>query len=119
MKIEDVYILILAIGTNDLMFKYNITFDIAEKGLNNLIKIAKEKVQRAKESLEITRKAYLSDENTKVGYLELQNSRKNYNMAKLEYIARIKFYNNSLADLQKNIFMYDVNSVLENKKKKL
>ena len=42
-KIDDVYVLILAIGTNDLMFKYNITFDTVEKGLNNLINLAKEK----------------------------------------------------------------------------
>ena len=42
-KTDSVYCLILAIGTNDLMFKYNITFDTIEKGLNNLIKIAKEK----------------------------------------------------------------------------
>ena len=42
-KIDSVYILILAIGTNDLMFKYNITFDTVEEGLNSLIKTAKEK----------------------------------------------------------------------------
>lgn len=42
-KIDSLYSLILAIGTNDLMFQYNITFDTVEKGLNNLIKIAKEK----------------------------------------------------------------------------
>ena len=37
--------LILAIGTNDLMFQYNITFDTVDKGLNNLIKMAKEKTK--------------------------------------------------------------------------
>lgn len=42
-NLGSVYALILAIGTNDLMFKYNITFDTVEKGLNNLIKTAKEK----------------------------------------------------------------------------
>lgn len=42
-KIDSVHILILAIGTNDLMFHYNIDFDTIEKGLNNLIKTAKEK----------------------------------------------------------------------------
>ncbi|MBQ3642347.1 hypothetical protein II906_10565 [bacterium] len=42
-KTDSVYILILAIGTNDLMFQYNITFDTVEKGLNKLIKTAKEK----------------------------------------------------------------------------
>lgn len=109
---------------NDIeAYKKNVYYDIKKSYMDvetaqKQIISAKEKVQRAKESLEITRKAYLSDESTKVGYLELQNARKNYNMAKLEYIARLKFYNNSLANLQKNIFMYDVNSVLENKKKK-
>ena len=43
LKFEGVYILILAIGTNDLMFQYNISFDTVEKGLNNLVKTAKEK----------------------------------------------------------------------------
>ena len=42
-KQDNVHILILAIGTNDLMFKYNITFDTVENGLNNLIKMAKQK----------------------------------------------------------------------------
>ena len=44
LKIDSFDTLILAIGTNDLMFQYNITFDTAEKGLNNLIKTAKEKM---------------------------------------------------------------------------
>lgn len=43
LKFDNLYILILAIGTNDLMAKYNITFDEIKQGLNNLIKIAKEK----------------------------------------------------------------------------
>lgn len=42
-KINNIYVLILAIGTNDLMFQYKITFDTVEKGLSNLIKTAKEK----------------------------------------------------------------------------
>lgn len=42
-KFDNVYALILAIGTNDFMLKYNITFDTVENRLNNLIKIAKEK----------------------------------------------------------------------------
>lgn len=46
LKIDSLDTLILAIGTNDLMFKYNITFDTVEKGLNNLIKIAKEKTKK-------------------------------------------------------------------------
>lgn len=43
-EINEIYLLILAIGTNDLQFQYNISFDVIEKGLENLIKIAKEKV---------------------------------------------------------------------------
>lgn len=45
LKTDSIYCLILAIGTNDLMFQYNITFDTVEKGLNNLIKTAKEKTK--------------------------------------------------------------------------
>ena len=45
LKTDSVYILVLAIGTNDLMFQYDITFDTVEKGLNNLIKTAKEKTK--------------------------------------------------------------------------
>lgn len=44
-KIDSVHILILAIGTNDLMFKYKITYDSIEEGLNNLIKIANKKTK--------------------------------------------------------------------------
>ena len=40
-KIDQIYLLILAIGTNDLMFQYDIAFDTVENGLNNLIKAAK------------------------------------------------------------------------------
>ena len=43
LKIDCLYTLILAVGTNDLMSQYNITFDKIEKGLNNIIKTAKEK----------------------------------------------------------------------------
>ena len=43
LKTDSLYILILAIGTNDLMFKYKVTFDTIEKGLTNLITVAKEK----------------------------------------------------------------------------
>ena len=98
-------------------YRNNVYYDI-KKAYTNILTAqkqmvsAKEKIQRATESLEITRQAYLNEDGTKVGYLELQSARMNYNLAKLEYIARLKFYNNSLADLQKNIFMYDVNSVL-------
>lgn len=41
-KKDNIDILILAIGTNDLQFKYNLTLEQAEKGLENLVLIAKE-----------------------------------------------------------------------------
>ena len=98
-------------------YKRNVYYEIKKSYLDvetaqKQIISAKEKIQKALENLEITRAAYLSDEGTKVGYIELQSARQSYNMAKLEYISRLKFYNASLANLQKNIQMYDVNSVL-------
>ncbi len=42
-KIKNIYLLILAIGTNDLQFQYNINSVAIEKGLENLIRAAKEK----------------------------------------------------------------------------
>ncbi len=40
---KNIDILILAIGTNDLQFQYEINFKTIERGLENLINIAKEK----------------------------------------------------------------------------
>ena len=40
-KNMDIDILILAIGSNDMQFQYNIDFSTVEKGLENLIKTAK------------------------------------------------------------------------------
>ena len=45
-KTKDIDLLILAIGTNDLQFKYNITFSQIENGLEKLIVIAKNNVKR-------------------------------------------------------------------------
>jgi len=42
---DDIEILILAIGTNDLQFIYNLNFNEIEKGLRNLLNIAKTKVK--------------------------------------------------------------------------
>ena len=42
-KNTDIDILILAIGSNDLQFQYDIDFSTVEKGLENLIKAAKTK----------------------------------------------------------------------------
>ena len=43
---ENIDILILWIGTNDLMFQYNIDFETVENGLKTLIKLAKTKSKR-------------------------------------------------------------------------
>lgn len=40
-KLGNLDIIILAVGTNDLQFQYNITFEQIEKGLENLIVISK------------------------------------------------------------------------------
>ncbi len=45
-KMKDVDLLILAIGTNDLQFKYDLTIHQFENGLEKLIVIAKNKVRR-------------------------------------------------------------------------
>ena len=66
---------------------------------------AKEKIENSMESLEATRNSYIKN-NSEVGYIELQNARKNYYSAKLEYIGKLKFYNESLANLEKSIKMY-------------
>lgn len=44
-KFSDIDILILAIGTNDLQFLFNISFDEIKEGLINLINISKTKVK--------------------------------------------------------------------------
>lgn len=45
-KIKDVDILILWIGSNDLQFKYDISFHQIERGLKKLILVAKSKVKK-------------------------------------------------------------------------
>ncbi len=45
-KIKDIDILILAIGTNDLQFQYNLSFHKIKNGLENLIQTAKGKAKR-------------------------------------------------------------------------
>jgi len=44
-KSEDIDLLILWLGTNDLQFQYDISMGAIEKGLENLIKLAEEKVK--------------------------------------------------------------------------
>jgi len=44
-KYDNIFILILAIGTNDLQFQYNLSFKNIENGLENLISIAKNKAE--------------------------------------------------------------------------
>lgn len=43
---ENIHILILWIGTNDLQFQYNISFEAIEQGLDNLLKLAKTKATK-------------------------------------------------------------------------
>ena len=45
-KSENIDVLILWIGTNDLMFQYNLPLNAAEKGLKNLINLAQTKVKK-------------------------------------------------------------------------
>jgi len=45
-KLKDVDLLILSVGTNDLQFKYNITFSQIEKSLEKLIVIAMNNVRK-------------------------------------------------------------------------
>jgi lysophospholipase L1-like esterase len=44
-EIDNIDILILAIGTNDLQFQYDISIETMEKGLENLIKLAQQKLR--------------------------------------------------------------------------
>ena len=44
-KTENIDLLILWVGTNDLQFQYDISMETVEKGLENLIKIAQPKVK--------------------------------------------------------------------------
>ena len=44
-KTDNIDLLILAIGTNDLQSQYNISFDTIENGLRNLVNLAKTKVK--------------------------------------------------------------------------
>ena len=39
-------IIILSVGTNDLQFQYDISFDVVEKGLRKLVDLAKEKSEK-------------------------------------------------------------------------
>lgn len=44
-KSEKVDLIILGVGTNDLQSQYNISFDTVEKGLKNLVELAKTKTK--------------------------------------------------------------------------
>lgn len=88
--------------------KYYMDIETAQLQIEN----SKDKILKAMESLEATRNAYLNEDNTKIGYIELQNARQTYNMAKLDYISRLRFYNDSLANLQKLIEIYKIEDIL-------
>ena len=44
-ELETIDLLIIWLGTNDLQFQYDISLDVIEKGLENLIKIGQEKAK--------------------------------------------------------------------------
>ena len=97
---------IVNIAKNDIeMFKKDIYYEIkkcysdsitAQKQIIN----AKDKVENSKKTLEIVNKQYRKNLNT-ADYLELQAARSNFNNAKLEYIAQLRYYNSSLAKLER------------------
>lgn len=88
------------------LFKKNIHYEIkkayadvitAQKQIYN----ARDKVKSSIENLECVTNDYKSGNTASVGFLEVQNAMHNYNLAKLEYIEKLKVYNNSLARLEK------------------
>ena len=96
-------------------YKTNIYYDIKKNYMNVetaqiQIIAAREKIKHAIESLDAVVDAYLLDTDG-IRYLEFQNARKDYNAAKLEYISKLKFYNESLANLQKLIRVYNINEL--------
>ncbi len=66
-KTDNIDILILAIGTNDLQFKYNIDFDQIENGLKKLILIAEDKAKKI-----ILIPPVILNENVLKGYFNFQ-----------------------------------------------
>ena len=83
-------------------FKQNLYFDVKRNFLivdknEEQIDISKQEAKDALEEFNLANKRY--DEG-KSDYIALQQARKNYNNAKIEYIKRLYEYNTSLADLE-------------------
>lgn len=68
------------------------------KSAEKQISISKEKVLRALDNLEATRKSYIA---SKSDYLEFQTARQNFNTAKIDHIMKVYYYNVSLAKLER------------------
>ena len=97
---------IINIAKNNIdKFKADIYYEIkkcyqdtltAQKQIVN----AKDKIESAQKTLDTVAQQYITGGNL-VGYIELQNAKNNYNKAKLEYIDQIRYYNSSLAELER------------------
>ena len=66
-KINDTDILVLALGSNDMQFQYNISFGAVEKGLEKLILLAKKKIKHI-----IIVPPVVLDENVLKGFFNFQ-----------------------------------------------
>ena len=66
-KSDNIDLLILWLGTNDLQFQYNISFSTIENGLKNLIKLAKTKAEKI-----ILLPPVILDEKVLEGYFKFQ-----------------------------------------------
>ncbi len=114
------------------LLKQNMYFNVKKcylevKSSERQIENAKDKVNKAFENLTLTNSEYIAG---RVGYLELQTARMNYNSAKIDFIKDVYDYNTSLANLENEthkhiediyLFAQDTikNSVLIKKPKRL
>ena len=78
-------------------FESDKKINITENKNEEQIDISKQEAKDALEEFNLANKRY--DEG-KSDYIALQQARKNYNNAKIEYIKRLYEYNTSLADLE-------------------
>lgn len=91
-------IIILAIGTNDLQFQYDIEFDVVQKGLKTLINKAKEKSEKI-----IIIPPVILGKNILEGYFKIQFDEKS--IKKSREIGEI--YKKISKDL--NCYLFDIN----------
>lgn len=97
---------IVYMAQNDIeKFKKDIYYNI-QKSYNDILTAqkqivnAKDKIESAAKTLQTVTRQYINNSND-VRYIELQNAKNNYNNAKLEYIAQLRYYSSSLAELEK------------------